>query len=276
MTGKTWVKVVSVALVAVLLALAFGGTSTANAQAGTQQLQGAGKMVAQALLDAAIQVTGLERNVIVKEMADGKSLAEVIKAHNADVEAVKAAAKVTLSADITKAVTDGTLTQAQADKMTANLDTVLDKALNRVPKLGKTNLQARILKAGGLSILFGQTAKATNLSQRDLLQELRDGKTLTQIATAHNADPAKIVSAAVNEATKRVNVLVKNGKVNQADADKLIASLPAYFNTAMNTVDPLNGKNARKGSNGSNNPQTTPMPTLAPTGVATAIATPSL
>ncbi len=257
---KTWMKVASIALVAVMIVLAFGATTPANAQGNGK---GVGKNAVQAVMDAVTQVTGLTNTDVLKELADGKSLNDIITEHKADPAAVKAAAKVTLTADINKAVTDGKLTQVQADKLIANLDTALDKALSRTFPNLKGSAKATLLKANAVGILFDETAKETKLSKRDLLQELRDGKTLAQVATAHSVDPKAIVDASVQQATKRLNVLVDKSKVKRDEADKLIAELPTYFTQKMNEVNPLGSKGGKK--DGSNNPQPTAQPTAAAT-----------
>src|SRR5258708_22035551 len=129
---KRWNRLLSIAL-AVALVMVLCGTSIVNAQAPTpQQLRGqALRIVTRALMDAATKATKLDSAALRKELATGKSLAEVIKAHAADLAAVEAAAKSTITTQINQAVSDTKITQDQANKALGQIDTVLDKLVHQ-------------------------------------------------------------------------------------------------------------------------------------------------
>src|SRR5262249_47268608 len=147
-------------------------------------------------------------------------------------------AKAAITTQINQALSDKKITQDQANKALAQLDTVLNKLVNqKLPT--SVDRRLRLLQAAGVGILVRETAKQTQLTQRDLLKELRSGKSLADIARAHNADPAKIVSAAVQTATNRINKLVSAGKLKDEQAKQLLAALPGAMNKFMNTPGPL-------------------------------------
>lgn len=241
-----WIKLSSIVLVAAMCAMAFG-ISTANAQtaAPTQPPTQNGRPqivrgLANALLTAAEKATNLSEADIRTEIGTGKTLADVIKAHSADVTAVVADAKSIALTTIKQAVTDGKLTQAQADRLTGRLDQALNRLVNFQFPTGKDR-QVQRLEIAGFTILAKDTADTTKLAPRDLLKEVRDGKTLAQIATEHNVDPKQIVNSAVTQATDRINKLVADGKLKDAQAKTLIANLPDGLTKIMNTVHPLAG-----------------------------------
>jgi hypothetical protein len=177
------------------------------------------------------------------------------------VTAIKATAKTTLMDKIKQAVTDAKITQRQADALLGRLDTALDRMMNaRWP--GQGDRRARLLQGAALGMLVRETAKQANLPQRDLLKELRSGKTLRQIATEHNADPTAIINAAVANATTAINKLVANGKWKQDQANTLIAGLQGYFTKAMDTPNPL----GRRGNANRNADSAAPAATPAPEG----------
>jgi hypothetical protein len=265
-----WIKLSGIALVAVLGAMMFGMT-TANAQttAPTQpptqnerpQLV---RGLANALLTATEKATKLSKADIVAELGKGKTLAEVIKAHGADVATVESDAKTMVVANIKQAVTDGKLNQAQADRITERLDQALDQLVNHQFPTQKDRREQR-LEAAALRILVKDTADATKISQRDLLKEIRDGKTLAQIATEHNADPKQIVSTAVTQATDGINKLVKAGKLKEDQAKTLITNLPDALTKLMNTVHPLGGgRNGQRKNGASPAPATEATPQGTP------------
>jgi hypothetical protein len=186
------------------------------------------------------------------------------------VAAVKAAAKTSITDQVKAAVTNKRLTQQQADAALANLDQVLDRTLEfKVPT--RSDVQDRVQRVAGVAILMRETAKQANITQRDLLTELRAGKTLAQIATEHKADPAKIVTAAVATTTTLINQRVTAGRMTKEEGDKLIAGLQKQYTDTMNAANPLGvgirgGRPGRPGRPGQPGNQA---PTAAPTAAAT-------
>jgi 3-keto-L-gulonate-6-phosphate decarboxylase len=280
---KRIMKIASIALVVVVAATALNGT-VAHAQAATPAPTPAAagnrgqiiKALATVLINTAATETKLTVADITTALDTGKTLAEVIQANGADVATVEAAAKVTALADLKQAVTDGKVTQDQADKLTLALDKALAKLVNYPFPKGaiQGNRVTKLLTAAGTGLLVKATADAAKISQRDLLQELRDGKTLAQIATEHNADVNQIVSSTVTDATDRINKQVTAGKIKDADAKILIAALPGGLTKIMNTVNPLMNLNKGKGGGaGANAPAQGGTPS-AP--IPDAVSTPSL
>jgi hypothetical protein len=147
-----------------------------------------------ALVAATAQVTKLPNDQILNDLRDGKTFNQIISDQNADPTAVQAAAKTILTTDINNAVATGTMTQKQADRALSLLDTVITAAMNRKIALPPSAIETYVVSLE-LRALFEATAKASNISRRDLLKLLRNGQTLSDIATAHNADPTAIVSA---------------------------------------------------------------------------------
>jgi polyhydroxyalkanoate synthesis regulator phasin len=241
-----WTKLISIAVLIALGMVMLGDTTAVNAQ-GTagDGMPRAARVLMTALLNAAEKALGVPQATLRQELGTGKTLADVIKAHGGDVAAIKASAKAAVTDQINKAVADGKLTQDQANKLLAKLDTALDKLINvKWPKNLRTRLLEAQLKAMGLRVLVQETATQSHISQRDLLKESRDGKTLAQIATGHGADPAKTVAAAVTTMTDRINKLVAANRLTQDEAKKLIDGLPAALTQAMNTPRPRGGQPA--------------------------------
>jgi hypothetical protein len=251
-----WKTVISIGLLVVMAFTVSGGTTIASAQGEDPAVQRRlVRQLATILLEETHKATNLSRIDILKELREGKTLAEVITGHGATIAAVKNAAKTTATNRVNEAVKNGRLKQEQADQMLAGLDAALDQLINAKLPATQDNRGARLLRATGAGLLVRETAKQANIAQRDILKELREGKTLAQIATAHNADPAKIVSATVTTATTMINRLVDNKRLMKEQADALIAVLPAELNRLMNIQNPLGG---RRGANPNATPQATP------------------
>ena len=260
-----WIKLGSLALVIVMVTTAFA-SSTAQASEDTMpnasvSVPGPRKIIqglTNALLTAAESATKLDKTELMKQLHEGKTLAEVITANGATVDAVKTAAKADLTKQIAQAVTDKKITQAQADKLLARLDGALDKALAyKYPT--QQSLTERRLRVIGYTILIKETITETKLSRRDLTKQIRDGKTLAQIAQDHKIDPAAIVTAAVKTATDRINSQQKNGKLTDAQAKALLGGLQSEFTKMMGEPILLSGRPGKAKGNAA-----TPAPTATP------------
>jgi hypothetical protein len=81
---------------------------------------------------AITEATGLERDDIVAQLAEGKTLAEVITENGGDVETVKAELLVPLQERAAAAVEAERITQERADELLASASERIDALLNRV------------------------------------------------------------------------------------------------------------------------------------------------
>jgi hypothetical protein len=78
---------------------------------------------------AAAKAIGISEDQLRKEQTAGKSLADVAKARNVDPKTVGEAIKAQRRADLDKAVADGGLPKAVADRIKSHLDTEIDHLL---------------------------------------------------------------------------------------------------------------------------------------------------
>lgn len=124
-------------------------------------------------------------------------------------------------AQIDAAVKAGKLTQAQADEIKAHR-----KAEGTVLGFG-----GRGHGPGGPGgphggrFLLTDAAKAIGISERSLLTQLRDGKTLTAIAKAKGKSLADVKAAVKQSATARLDADLKAGRITQAQRDEEVGEL---------------------------------------------------
>jgi predicted DNA-binding protein YlxM (UPF0122 family) len=81
-------------------------------------------------LSAAAKVLGLTNAELKTALASDKSLADIAKEKNIDVQIVIDAQKTAITDSINQAVKDGKLTQADADKRLTEAGTIADKIVN--------------------------------------------------------------------------------------------------------------------------------------------------
>lgn len=234
-TFSTVAKWITAAVVTVL-AVSAVGVSSANAQAPERNQRGqVAQIVMQATFEAIEKATKLDQRGLLRELAAGKSLAEIIISKGGTVEAVKAEVKQTVNTEVQSLVKDGTITEAQSKLILGLMEPTLDALLNRK---GDNNAVARRDDATTYLLLLGQTSDATKVSQRQILSDLRDGKTLAQIAKEKNVEIDPIVEKVNKVITDQINALVKNGRIKQETADKRLATLKVDLTTLMNSPAP--------------------------------------
>lgn len=107
-------------------------------------------------------------------------------------------------------VTDGTITQAQADK-------VIEALKNARPDGGRGMRGPRgMFKKEALTVAAG----VLGLTEDELRTELQGGKTLAEVATAKNVDVQKVIDALVADATQHIDQAVTDGKITADQATK--------------------------------------------------------
>src|SRR5436190_22600674 len=122
-------------------------------------------------------------------------------------------------------VSDGTISQDQEDK-------IIQAFKDAKPEKGRGQGQGPLghRGRGGApgQILKGMVDVAANtigVQPSDLANELRSGKSVADVATAHNVDPQTVVQAIVDAGNKKVDEAVTNGKLTSAQGDKVKSHL---------------------------------------------------
>lgn len=135
-------------------------------------------------------------------------------------------------------VSDGTLTQSQADKVASTLD---KKLLRR----GERGVRSPGERFGGMGMGMAQTeaaaAKALGLTPDKLRVAMQGGKSLAAIAKDQNVSVDSLVSAMVRASEARLATAVKEGRLTQAQADKMKTSLTKRITDRVNGVRPSRG-----------------------------------
>jgi len=111
-------------------------------------------------------------------------------------------------------VGDGTLTQAQADKVA----TTLDEALPRRGPGGGHGMRGGVR---GLS----EAATVLGMTEAELRTALEGGTSLADLAAANGISKATLIDKLVAAAKTRIAADVKAGRITQAHADEHLADL---------------------------------------------------
>jgi hypothetical protein len=182
-------------------------------------------------LEAAAKYIGITDEQLRTELENGKTLAEVAKAHGKTVaglvDVLVAEAKTKLNA----AVKAGRLTQAQANDMLTELEEHITAFVNG-------SGPARPFGPRGFRHHVGPNLDAAanylGVTEEQLRTELRNGKTLAEVAKAHGKTVAGLVNAVVAEAKTKLDAAVKAGRLTQTEADATLAGLKQRITDFVN------------------------------------------
>jgi hypothetical protein len=146
-----------------------------------------------------------------------------------------AAAAVTSRVDKVKQalaglVTDGTLTQTQADKVATTLGSAPDAGWGPGGHRGF---------GGGADL--SAAATTLGMSEADLRTALRGGKSLAQVAKDKGVAVDKLVAALVQAEKDRVAADVTAGRLTQAQADQRLADVTARVTDRVDNTRPDRG-----------------------------------
>lgn len=145
-------------------------------------------------------------------------------------------------------VDDGTITQAQADKVIAAL--VAARPLggpfggHRGPG-GPGGFGGRIFGAG-----VDVVATTLGMTNDEVRTAIESGQTIADLAVSKGKTAQDVIDAVVTAATTKINAEVTAGHLTQAQADKLIANLTTVATDFVNNVEGPGGRGFGPGFGG--------------------------
>ena len=154
-------------------------------------------------------------------------LADAAKRLGTDAEKLRAALAAAEDAQLDADVQAGRLTQEQADRIKQRRKesgTVLGGPVFRHhhgPGFG------RRMGRGPIGNVVESAAKAIGITEAQLIEQLRDGKSLSEVAEANNKAYADVKTAVRNAAKAELDAAVKDNRLTQAQADRILARLSA-------------------------------------------------
>ena len=200
-------------------------TSNSTAPNGdhVRGLHGAGFGAGPEVLDAGAKALGLSTDDLLKKLSDGKTtIADVAKAQNVDVQTV-------------------------IDAMEAASDKAIEDIVNKpfpVPHFGKGDHDGKGRMGGGgggFGFGFGDLkdsadslAKSLGITTDQLTTDLRDGKSIADIAKANGKDLNTIIDNLVTDVTAKIDQAVKDGHLPKDMATKIESNLKDMITKAVN------------------------------------------
>ena len=251
-------KKIGLLIIAVIAAISVVGVVSAQDTTPQPAPSTAGnEPIMRQLLQIVADDLSLQPQDILQQMR-GQTLADIIKANNGDLTKITADIAAAVTDRVNQAVTDGQLTQDRATQILTNLPTTIQNALQGQGPLsaarggfgfgGRNNGQNRQNplrgpQLGGLRPdmlgvdirpLLSAVEDATKLTPRQIADQIRSGKTLSEVISANGGDPTAVETAAIATATKRLDQVRTNGNLTQDQENAMIGGLKAFYDAVLN------------------------------------------
>jgi transposase-like protein len=196
---------------------------------------GHARRLAGGALGVAAKAIGIDRSDLVKAVRDGKSVADVAKAHDVDPSTVEDALVDAATQRVDQAVSNGRI---EADRA----ETIKDKLPERAAKLVETPLKGKLHRAAARAKLRRHARRAElkvaadtiGVSAKDLLAAVKGGSSIAAVAQQHGVEPQAVVDAVVNAANTKLDEAVANGRLDADRAAKIKDRLPERVTNAVN------------------------------------------
>ena len=173
-------------------------------------------------VSAAAEALGMSAGDLRAALRDGKTIADVAEEKGVDVQTVIDA----MVADATERI-DERAAEAKEDLPERIADVVNGEVPDHPGGPG-----------GGIRAGFDAAAEALGVSADDLRSELRDGKTIADVAEEKGVDVQTVIDAMVNEATSRIDQRVADGDLDADRAAELKQDLPERITDLVNGEGP--------------------------------------
>jgi hypothetical protein len=179
------------------------------------------------------KASGLSEDVLKQGLKDGHSFNEIFTANHVDSQKVVDTVLKDLKTKLDSAVQAGKLKQDQADKIYNAAKDHLPRLLDAKPgdhpgKHGAgpngnpgTNPGGHAGPNPGHGVIgagLDIAAKTIGITDAQLMDELKQGKTIGAVATAHGSSAQKVIDAMVTAANTRIDKLVTDGKLDATKA----------------------------------------------------------
>jgi lambda repressor-like predicted transcriptional regulator len=159
------------------------------------------------IMNVVAKALGLEQTALQTELQNGKTIAQLAKEKNVSTDTIVNAIVAAYKTSLDLAVTNGYLTQTQADAI-----------LEAVRAFAPTYLDRSFVSNNPMTVI----AKALGMTEADLMTAMRGGKTITQLAQEKNVSTDTIVNALVAAEKAQLDQAVADGRLTQAQADALL------------------------------------------------------
>ena len=192
-------------------------------------------------LSVVSDVLGIDATELHDRLEAGETIADIATAQGVAIDEVVGALVTDAEARLADAVTDGRLTQDEAEARLVDIEQRVTDAVNGDAAFG-LGCGDGGRGRGGLGG-FDQTAVAgvLGIDATELHDRLEAGETIADIATAQGVAIDDLTAAMEASATERLTEAVTDGRFTQDQADEMLTDLAGRIDAIVNGEAPLGG-----------------------------------
>jgi ribosomal protein S20 len=194
-------------------------------------------------LELVARTIGISRAELVDGLRQGRSIAQIARSHDTDPQAVVDALVAAAARRIDTAVERGRLPAERAAALTERLPERARALVEREPRRGHRDARQRPRGLRVAKRALHVAAETIGISRAELVDGLRQGRSIAQIARSHDTDPQAVVDALVAAATRRIDTAVERGRLPAERAAALTERLPERARALVGREPP--GRRAR-------------------------------
>lgn len=202
-------------------AYAAGPGGTGGSASGAAQNGRRGHGGARLALQTAATTIGVSPADLATQIRGGKTVAAVAGEHNVDPAGVVNAVVAALNQRIDQAAAEGKIDADRAAKAKEKVPDLANRFVNETKSMQGRGRQRAVLKD-----TVSAAAKEIGVSENDLKQAHKDGKSIAQVAKEHDKSADDVTNAIVKAATSDIDQAVKDGKLDSTKADQIKKNLP--------------------------------------------------
>jgi uncharacterized protein (DUF433 family) len=180
----------------------------------------------------AAKAIGIEPEDLLEALRDGSTIADVAEEHGVEPQSVIDAIVASQREMLDAAVANGRLTREQADAIADDLEERATELVNDgsplEPPWGGPG------RWGFADGPLAAAAEAIGIEPAEVLQAVRDGSTVAEVAEEHGVDVNAVVDAIVAALRERLDAAVDDGWITQEEADGRAAGLEAEARRIVN------------------------------------------
>ena len=198
---------------------------------GGQQFAG-GNVISQVA-----DILGIEEQDVLDGLKDGQTLAEIAVANDVTEAELLSELEELQIASIDAAVDEGTLTEDEAETLKEdladNLGTIIENTSNQQSQANQQPIAAGGQQFAGGNVI-SQVADILGIEEQDILDDLKDGQTLAEIAVANDVTEAELLSELEELQIASIDELVDDGTITEDQAETLKEDLADRLEKIIN------------------------------------------
>lgn len=199
---------------------------TDDEEINDEELEGEGDEIAFVdWVEIAAQTIGIDVETVDSLLMEGKTIADIAKANNVDVQNVIDALQSAEDAFIQQLTDEGAITEDEAAEWMAELPAMLDEFVNQ-PITFEDDEWDEFPEDAEFVDWFDVAAQTIGMDVDTLFEQVDQGQSIADVATANDADPQTIIDALVAAETEFIQTLLTDETITQEEADEWTAATP--------------------------------------------------